>query len=210
MDGQGMGSCVKLFSVPSGFLVSPSVKLLVGGRGWVGKGGSRVLIPDLVVMARVGASDVSSRQAYLLEWVIQLTFIGLMRSSAVLFKRPLSMGCIAFEMEETLMKGDGSSYRSSWYWTYSSIRIHPSSSALLMVLLSPCLNRRIMSLRAEVGGILSSHSAAFPLREKWKNLNLDVSLVDSSTWVGGLGPVLMDEDASSSKRFLLAIARESF
>ncbi|GJT52341.1 hypothetical protein Tco_0978498 [Tanacetum coccineum] len=38
------------------FLVSPSVKLLVGGCGGVKKGRSRVLIPDLVVMARVGAS----------------------------------------------------------------------------------------------------------------------------------------------------------
>ncbi|GKB32763.1 hypothetical protein Tco_0872164 [Tanacetum coccineum] len=33
------------------------------------------------------------------------------------------------------------------------------------------------------GGILSSHSAAFSLREKWKNLNLDVSLVASSAYV---------------------------
>ncbi|GKC21176.1 hypothetical protein Tco_1023326 [Tanacetum coccineum] len=55
MDGRGTGSCVELFSVPSGFLVSPSVKLLVGGRGGFGKGGIRVLIPDLVVMARVSA-----------------------------------------------------------------------------------------------------------------------------------------------------------
>ncbi|GKG52987.1 hypothetical protein Tco_0550099, partial [Tanacetum coccineum] len=63
----------------------------------------------------------------------------------------------------------------------------------------PCLNRRIKSLRDEVrltrkkrqrimtravfhvvirvGGILSNHSAAFPLREKWKKRGLDVSLV---------------------------------
>ncbi|GKG36612.1 hypothetical protein Tco_0444290, partial [Tanacetum coccineum] len=55
MDGRGTGSCVELFSVPSGFSVSPSVKLLVAGRGRVGKGGSHVLIHDLVVMAKVGA-----------------------------------------------------------------------------------------------------------------------------------------------------------
>ncbi|GJS16071.1 putative ribonuclease H-like domain-containing protein [Tanacetum coccineum] len=36
-------------------------------------------------------------------------------------------GCIASEMEETFMEGDGSSQRSSWYWTYSSILFHPSS-----------------------------------------------------------------------------------
>ncbi|GKC32371.1 hypothetical protein Tco_1039665 [Tanacetum coccineum] len=38
------------------------------------------------------------------------------------------LGCIISEMEETLMEGDGSSQRPSWYWTYSSILFHPSSS----------------------------------------------------------------------------------
>ncbi|GJT79127.1 hypothetical protein Tco_1045852 [Tanacetum coccineum] len=61
-----------------------------------------------------------------------------------------------------------------------------------------------------VGDILSNHYAAFPLREKWKKYSLDVSLVASLAWVGGLAPVLLEEDASSSKRFLLAIARDSF
>ncbi|GJY14667.1 hypothetical protein Tco_0385089 [Tanacetum coccineum] len=58
MDDRGTGSCVVLFFVPSGFSfsVSPSMKLLVMGRGGVGKGGSHMLIPDLIVMARVGAS----------------------------------------------------------------------------------------------------------------------------------------------------------
>ncbi|GKA23279.1 hypothetical protein Tco_0709241 [Tanacetum coccineum] len=79
---------------------------------------------------------------------------------------------------------------------------------LLMDSLSPCFNQRIKSLRDE--GILSNHYAAFPLSEKWKKRNLDVSLVASSAWVGGLAPVLLEEDASSSKRFLPAIARESF
>ncbi|GKD17205.1 hypothetical protein Tco_1206363 [Tanacetum coccineum] len=58
MDGPGTGSCVELFFVPSGFLVSPSMKLLVEGCGGFGKGGIRVLIPDLVVIARVGASGL--------------------------------------------------------------------------------------------------------------------------------------------------------
>ncbi|GJZ77908.1 hypothetical protein Tco_0642580 [Tanacetum coccineum] len=44
------------------------------------------------------------------------------------------------------------------------------------------------------------YSADFPLREKWKNLNLDVSLVALSACIGGLAPVLWEEDASSSKR----------
>ncbi|GKB51406.1 hypothetical protein Tco_0902159, partial [Tanacetum coccineum] len=58
MDGRGTGSCIMLGSAPSGtsFSVSPLVKLSVAGRGGVGKGGSYVLIPDLVVMAKVGAS----------------------------------------------------------------------------------------------------------------------------------------------------------
>ncbi|GKE27402.1 hypothetical protein Tco_1442786 [Tanacetum coccineum] len=58
MDGRREGSCVMLGSVPSGpsFLVSPSMKLSVASRGGAGKGGSYVLIPDLVVMAKVGAS----------------------------------------------------------------------------------------------------------------------------------------------------------
>ncbi|GJR39168.1 hypothetical protein Tco_1214852 [Tanacetum coccineum] len=63
---------------------------------------------------------------------------------------------------------------------------------------------------ASVGGILSSHSVAFPLREKLKNLNLDVSIVASVSLyvfggVGGLALVLWEEDASSSKRFLLVM-----
>ncbi|GJY61499.1 hypothetical protein Tco_0462156 [Tanacetum coccineum] len=58
MDGRGAGSCVMLGSEPSGpsFSVSPSVKLSVAGRGRAGKGRSYVLIPNLVVMAKVGAS----------------------------------------------------------------------------------------------------------------------------------------------------------
>ncbi|GJX45685.1 hypothetical protein Tco_0262361 [Tanacetum coccineum] len=157
MDGRGVGSYVMLSSAPSGpsFLVLPSVKLSVAGHGGVGKGMSCVLIPDLVVMAKVGALDFGV-------------------------------------------------------------------SLLLIV---------------EMGGILSSHSAAFPFREKWKNLNLDTSRESTilpvcsvrtviGLWkledvgrecsckvlggVSGLGPVLLDEDASSLKRFLSAIARDSF
>ncbi|GKA95776.1 hypothetical protein Tco_0817871 [Tanacetum coccineum] len=52
-------------------------------------------------------------------------------------------------------------------------------------------------------GILSSHSVAFTLREKWKKRNLDVSLVAPSA-------LLLEKDASASKRFLPAIERDSF
>ncbi|GJZ07257.1 hypothetical protein Tco_0541050 [Tanacetum coccineum] len=60
MDGKGAGSCVMLSYAPLGpsFLVSPLVKLSLAGRGEAGKGGSYVLIPDLVVMAKVGASSL--------------------------------------------------------------------------------------------------------------------------------------------------------
>ncbi|GJW76455.1 hypothetical protein Tco_0138137 [Tanacetum coccineum] len=106
MDGRGAGSCIMLGSAPSdpSFSVSPSVKLSVAGRGGAGKGGSCVLIPDLVVMAKVGASG----SGVLLLLIVE--------------------SCIASKMEEMFMGGDTSSHRSSWYWTYSSIRFHPSSS----------------------------------------------------------------------------------
>ncbi|GJV47050.1 hypothetical protein Tco_1437262 [Tanacetum coccineum] len=48
IDDWGADSCVGQFSV----------KMLVVGRGGDGKGGSHVLIPDLVVMARVGDSGL--------------------------------------------------------------------------------------------------------------------------------------------------------
>ncbi|GKE59429.1 hypothetical protein Tco_1498614, partial [Tanacetum coccineum] len=79
-------------------------------------------------------------------------------------------GCIAFEMKETFMGGDISSHISSWYWTYSSIRFHPSYSswkriqALLTGSSSPCLNQRIESLRDEVR----------PTEKKWSR-NRDTS-----------------------------------
>ncbi|GJR78440.1 hypothetical protein Tco_0149225 [Tanacetum coccineum] len=86
MDCRGAGSCVMLGYAPPcpSFSVSPSVKLSVASRGGARKGGSCVLIPDLVVMVKVGASDVSSRQAYLLGWVALLTFISLMGSSSII------------------------------------------------------------------------------------------------------------------------------
>nr|GEW53266.1 hypothetical protein [Tanacetum cinerariifolium] len=71
------------------------VKLLVVGRGRAGKGGSCVLIPNLVVMAKVGTlglgvslllivENVSSGQAYLLGRDVMRTFISLTGSFAVI------------------------------------------------------------------------------------------------------------------------------
>ncbi|GKD16337.1 hypothetical protein Tco_1205495 [Tanacetum coccineum] len=39
-----------------------------------------------------------------------------------------SLSFITSEIKEMFMDGDGSSHKSSWYWTYSSIRFQPSSS----------------------------------------------------------------------------------
>ncbi|GJT65236.1 hypothetical protein Tco_1016716 [Tanacetum coccineum] len=195
MVGRGAGSYIMLGSAPSdpSFSVSPLVKLSVAGCGGVGKGRPCVLIPDLVVIAKVGASG--SRVSLLLiakriweyhyydrtlegkdhfKCLLQTSIPALTGCSAhihqpygILHSNRKS-GCIAFEMEETFMDGDGLSH------------------------------------------ISSCHYAAFPLRGKWKNLNLDVSLVALSACVGSLALVLLEEDASSSKRFLPAIARDSF
>ncbi|GJT16328.1 hypothetical protein Tco_0875034 [Tanacetum coccineum] len=82
-----------------------------------------------------------------------------------------------------------------------------------MGLSSPCLNRRIKSLRAKMpreSMILSVYSVETVIGF-WKPE--DVGRECSGKVLGGvgsLGPVLLDKDASSSKRFLLAIARDSF
>ncbi|GKB76699.1 hypothetical protein Tco_0943594, partial [Tanacetum coccineum] len=72
---------------------------------------------------------------------------------------------------------------------------------LLMDLLVPCLNRRIISLRDEVGRMI----------EFWKPKELGYECSRKVLrGVGGLVLVLLEEDASSSKRFLPAMARVSF
>ncbi|GJZ26037.1 hypothetical protein Tco_0570290 [Tanacetum coccineum] len=164
MDGRRAGSCVMFGSAPSSpsFSVSLLVKLSVAGRGRAGKGGSRMLIPDRVVMAKVGASGFGVSLLLIVESIWEYCS------------------------------------RSSLQWLSSpfSLRLmfpHGEIQALLMGSSSPCLNRRIKSLRVEVRltgkkwsrnrDTLSRHFAAFPLREKWKNLNLDVSLVALSAYV---------------------------
>ncbi|GJU77771.1 hypothetical protein Tco_1274841 [Tanacetum coccineum] len=162
MDGRGAGSCIMLGFAPSGpsFSVSPSMRLSVASCGGSRKGGSCVLIPDLVVMAKVGAlgSGVSLLLIDDRIWeYCSSNSIRYCRSDRILGGKdhcrcllqtsiPARMGCsthihqphgilrsnrksgyIASEIEETLMKGDGLSQRSSWYWTYSSILFHPSS-----------------------------------------------------------------------------------
>ncbi|GKB37093.1 hypothetical protein Tco_0882035, partial [Tanacetum coccineum] len=133
----------------------------ITGRGGAGKGGSCMLIHDLLVMAKVGAlgSGVSllliaeriweycSRNS--LRWyrrfdrilegkdhcrcLLQTSLPTRMGCSAHIHQahgilhNNRKSGCIASEMEETFMRSDRSSQRSSWYWTYSSIIFYPSS-----------------------------------------------------------------------------------
>ncbi|GJR08203.1 hypothetical protein Tco_0790855 [Tanacetum coccineum] len=88
-----------------------SVKLSTAGRGGAGKGGSCMLIPDLVVMEKVGASG--SRALLLL--IVESIWEYCSRNSLWCWTsmRPLNVGCIASEMEETFMGGDTLSHRSS-------------------------------------------------------------------------------------------------
>ncbi|GJX74046.1 hypothetical protein Tco_0312641 [Tanacetum coccineum] len=195
MDGRGVGSCVMLGLAPSGpsFSISPSVKLSVAGRGGARKGGSCVIISDLVVMAKVDASGFGHEVG---ELVLKLASDSLFRAIlpfSFTFAVPPWIKSLRAEVRST---------RKKWSRNRETSLSH---------------------VVTKVGGILSSHSASFPLRRKWRNLNLDVSLVAPSACmlstilkcrvlggVDGLGPVLLDEEASSSKRFLSAIARDSF
>ncbi|GJT19587.1 retrovirus-related pol polyprotein from transposon TNT 1-94, partial [Tanacetum coccineum] len=120
------------------------------------------LIPNKPQKERI-IVDVSPRQAYLLCRVVLSTFLNFMGSSTVVAKRlPLKVGRVTSEIKETFVGGNRSSPRSSWYWTYSSIRFQPSSlvrelkrkfwkriQALLMDSSVPCFNQRTISLRDE-------------------------------------------------------------
>ncbi|GJU26779.1 hypothetical protein Tco_1165400 [Tanacetum coccineum] len=168
MDGRGTGSCTMLGSLPSGlsFSISPSVRLSDVGRGEAGKGGYWVITPNLVVMAKVGASDSGVSVQLLtvlghplfIYYVCCFLMMGYRRSDKTskgkdhyrclprtsipaqpgwsacihqphgILRSSSRLGCIDSEMEEMFMGGNISSYRSSWYWTYSSIRFHTSSS----------------------------------------------------------------------------------
>nr|GEV89184.1 zinc finger protein GIS2-like [Tanacetum cinerariifolium] len=86
------------------FLGCPSVELSVAGRGEAGKGGSCVLIPNLAVMAKVGASGSGVLLLLIAERIWEYCS-----------RNPLRC-CITSEMEETFMEGDGSSQRSSCHY----------------------------------------------------------------------------------------------
>ncbi|GJS39556.1 hypothetical protein Tco_0564599 [Tanacetum coccineum] len=198
MDDRGVGSCVVLGLAPLSFssLVSPSVKLSVAGHGGAGKGGSRLLIPgNLVVMAKVGAS--SSRILLLLideriwEYYSRnpLRPFGAILSLFLLFVVPPWRGCIAFEMEETFMEGDGSSQRS-----------HLGTGRILLFYSILLLYR------------MSRESTIFPICSVGKVIGFwKPEELGRECWckvlggVGGLALVLLEEDASSSKRVWMSV-----
>ncbi|GJZ46277.1 hypothetical protein Tco_0593873 [Tanacetum coccineum] len=86
MDGRGVGSAIVLGSAPSApyFSVSLLVRLLDVDRGGAGKGGSRVLASDLVVMSKFSASGSGDSLFPIMERIWEIC-------------------CIASEMEETFM-----------------------------------------------------------------------------------------------------------
>ncbi|GJT56224.1 hypothetical protein Tco_0991278 [Tanacetum coccineum] len=220
MDGRGAGFCVMLGSAPLGpsFSVSPSVKFFVAGRGGAGKGGSCMLIPDLVVMEKVDASGFG----VLLLLIVESIWEYFSRSSLRWSSSPFSLRLlfphgeiilvldIFFNSNPPFFFGERVEAELSELVEFPTIVL---GYALLMGSSSPCLNRRIKSLRAE----MSCESTILPVCSVrtvvgfWKPE--DVGRECSCKvlgGVGGLGSVLLDEDTSSSKRFLPAIARESF
>ncbi|GJX31768.1 hypothetical protein Tco_0241623 [Tanacetum coccineum] len=225
-----------IWASPSlGFSLSIAALVSSAGAelGGVGYGGSWVVVPNLVVIAKVGAlcSGVSES--------CSLSFL----------KLPSKVGFIISGIEEIFIAGAGSSQVLSWYWTYSSIRLHPSSSlswlkrswkriqVSLMGSLLPWWNRMILSLMVEVctGGKnlsrnldtscshvviqegISRESKIFPVCSPgktigfWKPAELgeEYSL---RLLIGGITMVseLMTNEVSSSKRFLPAMAKDSF
>ncbi|GKD94917.1 hypothetical protein Tco_1374754 [Tanacetum coccineum] len=134
----------------------------VAGRGGAGKGGSRVLIPDLAVMAKVGALGFGVSLLLIIERVVTCHPID-----------HLGIGHI-LQFESTLL--------------LRSLRAEMSRESTILLVCS-------------VGMVIGF----------WKPE--DVGRECSCKVLGrvdGLGSVLLDEDASSSKRFLPTIARESF
>ncbi|GJV83430.1 hypothetical protein Tco_1523328 [Tanacetum coccineum] len=202
MDGRGTGSCVELFSVPSGFLVFPSVKLLVRGRGRVGKGGSHVLIPDLVVMARVDASGSGV-----------LLFSIAERIWEYCSRDPLQCWTSMYRHSDRILEGKDH-YRCLLQTIiparvgYSAHIHRPHEVALLSRWKKRSWRVMVHPIdRLGIGHILQFEST---LLLRFAPEAIYVFHDEVLGGVGGLGLVLLDKDASSSKRFLSAIARDSF
>nr|GEW86931.1 hypothetical protein [Tanacetum cinerariifolium] len=211
MDGRGAGSCVMLGSVPSGpsFLVPSLVKLSVACCGGAGKGRSCVLILDLVVMAKVGTSG--SRVSLLLIAERIWEYYSRMDHCRCLLQTCITarIGCSAH-----IHQPHGIQIRAEA--KLGELIELPTVNlryALLMGLSSPCLNQRIKSLRAEMSHestilhICSVGKVIGFLKSEELRRECSCNVLGG---VGSLAPVLLEDDASSSKRFLPAIARDLF
>ncbi|GKA33886.1 hypothetical protein Tco_0720315 [Tanacetum coccineum] len=179
-------------SVPS-FSVSPSVKLSVDGRGGAGKGGYYVLILYRVVMAKVGASGSGVSLLLIVEigeLILKLTSnnpLGAIQSFFFTFVVPLWWGIVVLiEPQKERVIVDVSSWRPSMQvalllkWKKCSwvVTCHPTD------------HLGIGHILQFDSTILLRHSAAFSLREKWKNLNLDMSRESTILPVCSVGKVI--------------------
>nr|GEU98569.1 hypothetical protein [Tanacetum cinerariifolium] len=218
MDDRGVGSCVMLGSAPScpSFLVSPSVELSVAGRDGAGKGESCVLIPDLVVMAKVGASG----SGVLLLLIAERIWDYYSRNPLWFWTSMSHPFCVRFlfehEVGELVFKLTSNNPFGailSLFFTFvvpsckraevelreliELLAVDPRYVALLIGSSSFCLNQRIKSLRAEVLPVCSVGKVI----GFWKSEELGREC--SCKVLGGvdsLDPVLLEEDALSSKR----------
>ncbi|GJX90554.1 hypothetical protein Tco_0343880 [Tanacetum coccineum] len=108
--------------------------------------------------------------------------------------------------------GNGSSHRSSWYWTYSSIRFQPSSLDRELKQ-SERIDRVLCGCPEICYRERSILEAIFVFRDEGLVGSEELGRESSRKvlrGVVGLVLVLLEEDASSSKRFLPAMANDSF
>ncbi|GJT60219.1 hypothetical protein Tco_1003752 [Tanacetum coccineum] len=213
MDGRGAGSCMMLgyASLGPSFLVSPSV--------WLAD-------VDCVGAGKEDLGELFMQFLTMLVKNFSYTFcVGLLFEHKV--------GELVFKPTSNSPFGAIFSFFFMFVvppWWGNVVLIEPQKGRIIInVALPPKWKRRSWVVtgrpidRLGIGHTLQfdstpllRHSAAFPLREKWKNLSLDVSLVTPLAYVavlggvGGLTPVLLEEDGSASKRFLSAIARDVF
>ncbi|GJW79316.1 hypothetical protein Tco_0140998 [Tanacetum coccineum] len=216
MDGRRAGSCIILGSTSLGpyFLVAPSLWLADVDCGGAGKGFGRIVhaIPYGVGQALLqyllcGTSfrnlKREDQHRYLPQKGIPARpgYSACIHRPHEILRSSRKLGCIASEMEETFMGSDRSIDRLG---IGHILQFDPSSLALLMGSSSPCLNQRIKSLRDE----MSRESTILPVCSvgrvirfwKLEGLGWECSCRVLGG-VGGLAPVLLEEDDSTSKRF---------
>ncbi|GJX96471.1 hypothetical protein Tco_0352269 [Tanacetum coccineum] len=212
MDGRGTSSCIMLGSAPSGpsFLVSPSVRLLDVDRGGAGKGGSWVLTPDLVVMVKVGSSSSGVSFFLIVERIWENCSCNSLRcwSSISLIPFAWDFGIvILIEPQKGRIIVDvslGQAYLLGHVGLLAFIILVGSSIVVtdwIWVALLPKWKKRSWVVTCHPTNSLGiGHILQFD----------STPLIRVLGGVGGLAPVLLEEDASATKRFLPAIARDLF